>query len=105
MSIDWSKAPEGYPIWVEPLPKFSSWPADWHRESGEFYKDRQGASWAKEDEGLRFVAHRMPPSLAGLGRRVAIGEMIAVMRSTMSTLDATKAEALYAAGYRKQVQP
>lgn len=100
--IDWIKAPEGFQIWIEPLPRFNSWPADWHRVNGEFYTDRQGRSWAKEDEGNRFVAHRMPMKMAGLARRVAIGEMIAVMRSTMSTLDATKAQALYDAGYRKQ---
>ena len=44
MSVDWSNAPDGYPIWVES--KVSTESSDWHRlESNGYLRDRKGARW------------------------------------------------------------
>lgn len=38
--IDWSKAPEGFPIWVES--HYKNDPSDWHRQGENCFIDREG---------------------------------------------------------------
>lgn len=55
--IDWSKAPEGYPIWIEALVDDER--SDWHRDDGDQYTDEHGCYWTKPEEGF-YVVHRRP---------------------------------------------
>jgi hypothetical protein len=43
MDIDWSKAPEGFPIWIES--RYAADPSDWHRQEGDHFIDRKGGRW------------------------------------------------------------
>jgi hypothetical protein len=56
--IDWSKAPEGYPVWV--VDRSGALLPGWHKESAERYTDCNGSFWSKDDGG--FVAHHQPPT-------------------------------------------
>ena len=59
--IDWSKAPEGYPLWIVPLGSFSEEnDADWHKEDGDYYRDASGFTWSKISEGRAFLVYRKP---------------------------------------------
>lgn len=62
--IDWSKAPEGFPIWVEDLGASKSFNGSgWHMEDGARYVDRHGHYWHKRDEGRQYRVH-LPPTTA-----------------------------------------
>lgn len=41
--IDWSKAPEGFPVWIES--HYKSDPSNWHVRAEKGYKDRKGGMW------------------------------------------------------------
>lgn len=57
--IDWSKAPEGFPLWIEELgPKVCG--DAWHCEQSNRYLDQNGKYWNKHAEGLDFIVHRKP---------------------------------------------
>lgn len=58
-----------------------------------------GSEWTKVD----FEVIRTPEQIAAEEREKAIAEMIAICR--MESTDTRMVEALYLAGYRKQVQP
>lgn len=66
--IDWSKAPEGYPLWIEDLNKRIIDQSGWHRDGGDKYVDRCGRFWRK---GLSatYRVHERPaaPSWSGEG--------------------------------------
>lgn len=48
MTIDWSKAPEGYAIWIEDLkPEIGGDLGGWHRDDGDRYTDEHGLHWSK----------------------------------------------------------
>lgn len=42
-AIDWNKAPEGFPVWVES--HYKNDPSDWHVRVEKGYKDRNGGMW------------------------------------------------------------
>ena len=44
-NIDWSKAPEGFPIWIEGLNGMFG--TGWHRDDGDRWVGQQGSYWPK----------------------------------------------------------
>ncbi|MBU1803863.1 MAG: hypothetical protein KKC02_02160 [Gammaproteobacteria bacterium] len=64
---DWSKAPDGHPLWIECYqdPEDSGW----HREAEDRYWGVKGFYRLKKFEGEEFVVHRPPqPTWDGTGR-------------------------------------
>lgn len=46
--IDWSKKPEGYPLWLKDLnPDEGGDMSGWHRDDGDKYTDESGLHWKK----------------------------------------------------------
>lgn len=65
--INWSKAPEGYPIWIQDLtPNEDFDGSGWHRDDGDRYTDQDGAYWTKPEEGF-YVVHMPPAPWTGTG--------------------------------------
>lgn len=65
MNIDWSKAPEGYPLWIEDLhPERGGDESGWHNENLE---SPDGSYWDDCDEGSHFRIHRKPEPWNGEG--------------------------------------
>lgn len=56
MNIDWSKAPEGFPIWIES--KRPDEKSGWHRDGGDCYIDPEGRMWEKGYPDEYTVHHR-----------------------------------------------
>jgi hypothetical protein len=61
--IDWSKAPEGYPIWITDPDNIIA-PA-WHKETTTKYIDLDGGFWNKLYGG--FTVHIKPSTWNGTG--------------------------------------
>ena len=66
MNVDWSKAPEGFPLWLEYLPKaleddFERQAAGgcWVKEESDRYWTAHGTYWSKPPEGF-YKIHRRP---------------------------------------------
>ena len=65
LNIDWSKAPEGFPIWIEGLNGMFG--TGWHRDDGDRWVDQQGSYWPKgADERGNCRIHLAPWSGEGL---------------------------------------
>jgi len=61
--IDWSKAPEGYPLWLEDLQATNSLDqSGWHRDDGDRYTDTGGRYWPKRDIAAYKVHTRPQPT-------------------------------------------
>lgn len=59
-NIDWSKAPEAFPIWIEDLdPNNGGDLSGWHKELEDRYEDANSDYWSKPEEGY-YVVHRRP---------------------------------------------
>lgn len=56
-AIDWSKAPEGYPIWIQG--KDSYYASGWHRELSDRYQCPSGVYYMKRDSAV-FTVHTRP---------------------------------------------
>ena|SRR5690554_5417244 len=64
--IDWSKAPEGFPIWIEDLkPDLGGDHSCWARELSDRYEDEKGGFWSKPEDGF-YRVHRRPWTGEGL---------------------------------------
>jgi hypothetical protein len=64
--IDWSKAPEGYPVWVES--HFESDPSDWHKRIDGGYQDRKKGIWYDwQVEANECTVHEMKQEWTGEG--------------------------------------
>lgn len=60
MNIDWSKAPKGYPIWIEDLkPHIGGDLGGWHRDDGDRYTDEHDLHWGKP-AGNDYLVHVEP---------------------------------------------
>ena len=58
--VDWSKAPEGFPIWVEDLNRDKNFDqSGWHADRGDRYEDQSGNYWLKSDDHA-FRVHERP---------------------------------------------
>jgi hypothetical protein len=100
MEIDWSKAPEGYPIWIEDLqPDEFADGSGWHRDEGTRYVDRDGLHWNKPERGYYRVHAPTGTVLAQAieQKRLSTAYAMCAIASTLSNVDAV---ALYDAGYR-----
>jgi hypothetical protein len=65
MNIDWSKAPESFPLWIEDLhPERGGDLSGWHNENLE---SPDGSYWDYFDEGSHFRIHRKPEPWNGEG--------------------------------------
>lgn len=65
--IDWSKAPDGFPIWIQELtPNEDFDGSGWHRDDGDRYIDQDGGYWTKPEEGF-YVVHMPPATWTGTG--------------------------------------
>jgi tellurite resistance-related uncharacterized protein len=62
-NIDWSKAPEGYPIWITDNDKVL--PPGWHREGKHRFVDMGGSFWSKPVDS--YTVHRKPSPWNGQG--------------------------------------
>lgn len=61
MNIDWSKAPEGFPLWIEDLrPECGGDMGGWHREESDRFVALDGTYWSKGDDMSGFKVHRQP---------------------------------------------
>lgn len=59
-TVDWSKAPEGFPIWVEDLKRDQTLDqSGWHADYGDRYEDQSGDYWLKSDY-YAFRVHERP---------------------------------------------
>lgn len=67
--IDWSKAPEGYPIWIEDLAPSAGFDGSgWHRDDGDRYTDEGNEYWLKPEEGYYRIHERPSPAWSGEGK-------------------------------------
>lgn len=60
--IDWSEAPDGYPIWLEFAPDIAyrnKMNGMWVRDSGDRYTTDRDTYWYKPGDGF-YVAHKQP---------------------------------------------
>lgn len=71
--IDWSKAPEGYPIWMEYLSEALEADAarrlnggEWVVDKGDRYETTRGTFWSKPSEGY-YKTHECPAPWNGEG--------------------------------------
>lgn len=62
MNIDWSKAPEGYPIWLEDIRphREGSDRSGWAREGKGEYNYPGGGFWSFSTRGVQYIAHKKP---------------------------------------------
>ena len=65
--IDRSKAPEGFPIWIEDLNPGKGFDCSgWHRDDGDRYTNENGKYWPKLKEGI-YRVHSPAPQWNGEG--------------------------------------
>lgn len=65
--IDRSKAPEGYPIWIECL-MHANCGSEWHKDAGDCWVDQSGGYWLKDAETRgNCKVHYPAPQWSGSG--------------------------------------
>jgi len=67
MDIDWSKAPEGFPLWLEGTNEFHKRYNGWYRDCGQVFLGSSGGQWRAQREGQFFNVHRKPEPVAWNG--------------------------------------
>lgn len=55
--IDWSKAPEGFPLWLEFKTVEHRVHSGWYRKEGNYFKGYYGAHWPEYRTGQFFNVH------------------------------------------------
>jgi hypothetical protein len=63
--IDWSKAPEGYPIWI--TDNDNVMPSQWHREEDNRFVDIDGGYWQKTAHDYTVHRRQQPTAWSGAG--------------------------------------
>ena len=58
MNIDWSKAPEGFPLWLEGTNEEHRKHSGWYRDAGQVFEGAYGGQWRACREGQFFTIHR-----------------------------------------------
>jgi hypothetical protein len=87
--IDWSKAPEGYPIWVENMMAFGE-RGGWHKELSDRFIDADGKYWPIEavSRGTCKV-HRQPHPAPWSGEGLPpVGAALEVLHETYGWIGA-----------------
>lgn len=57
--IDWSKAPEGFPLWLEGLGDNAKH-SGWHRRNGDVFEHERAGQFRAFREGQFFIVHSGP---------------------------------------------
>ena len=60
MNIEWSKAPEGFPLWLEGTNEEHRKHSGWYRDAGQVFEGAYGGQWRACREGQFFTVHRNP---------------------------------------------
>lgn len=60
--IDWSKAPEGFPLWLEGTNEEHRKNSGWYRRAGQVFEGAHGGQWRAVREGQFFTVHESPES-------------------------------------------
>jgi hypothetical protein len=60
MDIDWSKAPEGFPLWLEGTTEEHRKHSGWYRRVDGVFEGAFGGQWHGFREGQFFTVHRKP---------------------------------------------
>lgn len=60
LEIDWSKQPEGFPLWLEGANKDHRKHSGWYRSFGQIFEGADGGQWRACREGQFFTVHRKP---------------------------------------------
>lgn len=64
IDIDWSKAPEGFPLWLEGTNEEHRKHSGWYRDAGQVFEGASGGQWRACREGQFFTVHRnLEPSI------------------------------------------
>jgi hypothetical protein len=59
-NIDWSKAPERFPLWLEGTNDEHRKHSGWYRDAGLVFEGADGGQWRASREGQFFTVHRKP---------------------------------------------
>lgn len=82
--IDWSKKPEGYPLWLKDLnPCTGGDMSGWHRDDGDKYTDESGLHWKKCNPDDYIVYSEPQKSWAGEGLPPVGAECIVTPHNTI----------------------
>lgn len=65
--IDWSKAPEGFPLWLEGTNEENRKHSGWYRDAGQVFEGAYGGQWRAFREGQFFTVYRNPGPLPWTG--------------------------------------
>jgi hypothetical protein len=76
MNIDWSKAPGGFPLWLEGTNEEHKKHSGWYRDAGQVFEGAHGGQWRAVREGQFFIIHRKPESKTWDGEGYPDVEMI-----------------------------
>jgi hypothetical protein len=60
--IDWSRAPKGFPLWLEGTNEDHRKHSGWYRRAGEVFEGACGGQWRAVREGQFFNVHSKPES-------------------------------------------
>lgn len=69
--IDWSKQPEGFPLWLEGTTDTNRKHSGWYRKNGEVFAGEDGGQWRASREGQFFTVHRKPVNQSALTEQAA----------------------------------
>jgi hypothetical protein len=67
MKIDWTKQPEGFPLWLEGTNEEHRKHSGWYRRVGEVFEGAFGGQWRAVREGQFFTVHSKPEPQAWTG--------------------------------------
>lgn len=89
MEIDWSKVPEGFPLWLEGTNEDHRKHSGWYRDAGQVFEGSHGGQWRACREGQFFTIHRKPapaawsgeglPPVSYLARRLSYDESSGIL--------------------------
>ena len=100
--IDWSKAPEGYPVWVEDL-MHGEKSHGWHKESDGRWVDQLGRYWEKSaaERGNCRAHYRPEPTPSWSGDGLPPVGVVCEVKQTARGAEQEwfKAEVLYSSHY------
>lgn len=101
MSIDWSKAPEGYPLWLEDLiHRGDGSKSCWAREGEGEYEFPGGGFWSYSVENLHYMVYRRLIQSTEPTADEQRDRFISTVYQELG-LDPQKAERMFDLGYRK----
>lgn len=101
MNIDWTKQPEGFPLWLEGTNEEHRKHSGWYRRAGEVFEGAFGGQWRSVREGQFFNVHRKPESTAWFGEGLPpAGTVCAVLNSDLGNPQWERCTILYSGKHR-----